>query len=607
MLDLVRNRNSGAARDDRKRRLVDAAIGCIGQSGLEGATVVRITRAAGLPPGAVKTHFGSREKLLCAAFDSIGTGLKEALSESIDGLVDPEEILERVIRVHFDPALCNMEALAAWNAFMDASRLRRDGQKTWSEWRDQMRSTLEAQISALDAQDSRYHADSRTLARGLEGLLVLGWQEILSGEGGDEIEQAVAMCRSYLASLFPGRFGGDLDRPARAAGKASPEPALSDLLPRWTYRNPEFFELEMERLFKPNWLLAGHVSEVASPGDYLTFDASGERALVIRSDDGRLRAFHNVCRHRGAMLFNRTRGQCRGDISCPFHGWTYDTRGKLIGIPARRTFRDLDPEKHPLMPLELEVWMGFVFVRFIPGGESLKDIMAPVEHLIVPYRVCDMRPLPGTEYCEIRPYNWKIIHDIDNEGYHVPVGHPSLQQLYGQDYRDTRVGEIPVSRARMNEKRAKSWSVRHYQDLLPRFGHLPEENQRLWLYIGVFPNAVIGLYPDSAEFYMTLPKTPQTTLFRGRAYGLDDDRREVHAARYLNRRINYITDREDEQYVEAMQDGLYSSAFPEQILSDREQGVRDFHKAVQKMLPVANLAEEPALGQVAASNVGMEG
>ncbi len=380
---------------------------------------------------------------------------------------------------------------------------------------------------------------------------------------------------------------------------------MSDLLPRWTYRNPEFFELELDNLFKPNWMLAGHVSDVAQPGDYLTFEGFGERAMIIRGEDGELRAFHNICRHRGAFLLDKPRGHCHRTLSCPFHGWTYDTLGQLISVPARETFEALSLEDNGLVPLEIEIWMGFVFFRFRSGGASMKQLMAPVEELISPYQVEKMVALPQAESREHRPYNWKVIHDIDNEGYHIPVGHPALQQLYGPSYRDSRIGNIPVSTARINERLATIWSVRNYQQLLPRFEHLPEENQKLWLYIGIFPNMVIGLYPDSIEFYMTLPKTPDTTWFLGNAYALPDQRREMRAVRYLNRRINEITDREDEQYVQAMQNGLRSSAFPKQTLSSREQGVRHFHKAIQKVLPVAQLLHEPEDGHVTPCNASM--
>src|SRR5690606_26462242 len=138
------------------------------------------------------------------------------------------------------------------------------------------------------------------------------------------------------------------------------------------------------------WLLAGHLSELPEAGDYVTLEAAGERALVIRAADGSLRAFHNVCRHRGSRVVSGESGSCRRSIVCPFHGWTYNLDGSLKNVPAADTFAGLDKSRHGLVPLELEVWHGFVFVRFAAGGPSLADEMAPVEHMVAPYRLEDM-------------------------------------------------------------------------------------------------------------------------------------------------------------------------------------------------------------------------
>ena len=101
---------------------------------------------------------------------------------------------------------------------------------------------------------------------------------------------------------------------------------------------------------------------------------------------------------------------------------------------------------------------------------------------------------------------------------------------------------------------------------------------------------------------MTLPVSLDTTQFIGRSFGLPDSRRETQAARFLNQRINYITDREDESFVRWMQDGMRSSAFPEQQLSSREQGVRAFHKRIQKVIPAANLLNRPDSGTLETVN-----
>ena len=215
-----------------------------------------------------------------------------------------------------------------------------------------------------------------------------------------------------------------------------------------------------------------------------------------------------------------------------------------------------------------------------------------------------MQPLTdGFE--QLRPYNWKVIHDIDNEGYHVPVGHPSLQQLYGKSYVDRIENGLPISTAVINEKPAQLWSVRNYQTLLPKFDHLPEHRQKSWWYIGLFPNAVLALYPDMVEYYMTVPVSENQTRYIGCQFGLADQRREVRAARYLNMRINGLTETEDESFVADMQESLRSSVFPEPTLSSTEHGVRYFHHKIQQRLPVARLRNQPAAGTVREANQQM--
>ncbi len=379
----------------------------------------------------------------------------------------------------------------------------------------------------------------------------------------------------------------------------------SDCLAPWTYYDEELLELEKNQIFRKNWLLVGHINDMPNPRDYLTMDAVGERALVVRGNDNQIRAFHNVCRHRGSKLLDSPSGQCAHALTCPFHGWTYQLDGKLIGVPAENTFRNLDKSRNGLVPLDLEVWMGFIFIRFENAKQSLAQMLRPMQDEIAPYKIAQMQPLENTRYDDIRPYNWKVFHDIDNEGYHVPVGHPALQQLYGKNYSDQLVDGLPVSYGVINDQPAKLWSVRNYQKLLPRFDHLSEKNQKLWLYGGIFPSMVLGLYPDSIEFYMTLPVSADKTRVRGAAYALPDPRPEINAVRYLNRRINNATSAEDENFVRQLQDGMQSSVFPQPNLSSIEHGVREFHRQLQELLPVARLKHHPGKGQVAQTNLSL--
>ena len=491
------------------------------------------------------------------------------------------------------------DKIAAWYAYWSSNHAVKDYREILTK-SDQFDIQLikECVVDLLD-QSTSANLDAEVLARGLQGMIDSLWRQALISSDSISRMDAIEMCERYLSQFMPFNntfFEDDFNNNE-----------VSDLLPFWTYQDDEFFELEIERLFQPNWMLVGHVSEIPASGDYLTFQGFGERALVVRDKSGKVNAFHNICRHRGSTILTGE-GRCRQSLSCPFHGWRYNFDGKLQFVPGQSGFSNLDPEKYSLKPVDLEIWHGFIFIRFVSGGPSVQEQMQPIEHEIEHYRLNELRPYQEpAQYAfqnpESLPINWKIYHDIDNEGYHVPIGHPTLQQLYGLSYVDSYVKDIPVSKGRFNERVGNLWSVNHYRKLMPKFEHLPDDRQDLWLYIGFFPNLVLALYPEMVEIYMSIPCTPTRTEVIGKCYALPDERRGIEALRYLNRRINMITAGEDYFYMNAMQEGLKSSVFPKWTLSETaETGIRAYHHAIQARLPVAKLENKPRPGTIAKLN-----
>jgi phenylpropionate dioxygenase-like ring-hydroxylating dioxygenase large terminal subunit len=377
-------------------------------------------------------------------------------------------------------------------------------------------------------------------------------------------------------------------------------------LPWWTYFNSELLEIEKEQLFRRCWQLVGHVSDIPEPGDYLTLDIIGERALAVRGTDGDVRCFHNVCRHRGSRVVTGAWGRCRGAIVCPFHGWSYNLDGSLRGMPKPKSFPKLDPATHGLVSLDYEIWMGFIFVRFAASKQpSVGKMLSAYVDEVAAYRLAEVKPLSGVAVDEIA-VNWKAVRDVDNEGYHVPMAHPMLQDLYGQSYVDDPHG-FGTSRsfAHFNEGAARFWSVRHYRKVLPSAEHLPESNRRAWLYVGMFPNLVLMLYPDQVGFYQEFPVSTGKTIQRSAYYALPDARREMKAARYLASRIDRVTSREDVQLIKWSWESMQSSGFAGMILSDLEAGVRAYHDQLRRQIPIVNLEDEPAPGSVEQINTSL--
>ena len=378
-------------------------------------------------------------------------------------------------------------------------------------------------------------------------------------------------------------------------------------LPAWAYTNRELFELEKDVLFRRHWQVAGHIGDIPEPGDYLCLDIVGERAIIVRDRDDEIRGFHNVCRHRGSRVVAGDHGSCRTALVCPFHGWSYNLDGTLRSVPARRTLPDLDPITHGLKPVELEIWMGFIFVRFQPGPQpSVAELMGGFAAEVALYRSEEMVASSGIGGSSI-PVNWKAVRDVDNEGYHVPIAHPALQDLYGNHYYDEQLSNgCTRSFGPFNDDPGRLWSVRNYRKLLPKVGHLPESHQNAWLYLGLFPNAVLFFYPDSIGFYQEIPVSSGETIQRGADYVLPGACREMRAAHYLNWRINRETMQEDVQLTIWSCEAALSSGYDGIILSDLEYGVRAHHDGLRRLIPVLTLEDAPAAGTLAAVNATMQ-
>ncbi len=374
-------------------------------------------------------------------------------------------------------------------------------------------------------------------------------------------------------------------------------------LPAWTYRSEAMLDLEKRELFHTHWQIAGHISDLPRPGDYLTFDIGEERALVVRGDDGVLRAFNNLCRHRGARVAPDAQGHCKNALVCPFHGWVYNLNGTLRGAARPKSFDDLDKTQFGLKPMELEIWLGFVFVRFRPGPQpSVSELLSPYMPNLEAYDIADMVPTSGFQTSH-SPGNWKSVRDVDNEGYHVAMAHPGLQDLYGAKYQDfVFPNGLTVSKGPYNPHAGRRWSVRNYIKLAPDPVWLPESQRKMWAYYGIFPNGVITVNPESVQFYQEFPISTNETVLRGAAYRRRDEDRPLRVARYLARRIDRETSQEDLQLTIWSNEAMKSAAFEGFHLSDLEYGVRNHHDQLRRLLPVMNEAKAPAESKIADLN-----
>lgn len=378
-------------------------------------------------------------------------------------------------------------------------------------------------------------------------------------------------------------------------------------LPAWTYHSEALLKLEQTEIFETHWQIAGHVCDIPLSGDYLTFDIAAERALVIRDETGVVRAFHNLCRHRGSRVVADRQGRCKNAIVCPFHGWVYNLDGTLRGPARPKSFGSMDKTVFGLKPIDVEVWQGLIFVRFKSSSQpSVSELMAPHARELEAYRMEELLPAGGFSETHA-PVNWKSIRDVDNEGYHVPMAHPALQDLYGASYLDEAfVNGVSRSTAVYNPHAGRRWSVRNYIKIAPEQTWLPEHFRKTWSYFGLFPNAVIAVTPELVQFYQEFPLSVSSTLQRGAVYRRPGESREQKLARYLATRIDRETTKEDRQLTIWSNESMKSSAFEGFHLSDLETAVRSHHDHLRQLLPVVTMETPPSEHLMAETNELLE-
>lgn len=365
-------------------------------------------------------------------------------------------------------------------------------------------------------------------------------------------------------------------------------------LPAWTYSDPEFFAAELERVFAPSWQVVCHENDLPDVGSWHTLDYLGESVIVVRGKDRALRAFTNVCRHRGSRVVDGASG-CAKKLVCPYHAWTYELDGALSGVPGSDGYPGLDKSRHGLAPVSLETWHGFVFVRLKDEGPSVAAMMAPYEAMIAPYRFEELQAL-GRVTLRPREVNWKNVGDNYSDGLHIQVAHPGLTRLFGRSYGVEATEHVDRMWGDMQERPSANWSERAYQNLLPPVAHLPESSQRHWLYFKLWPNVAFDIYPDQVDFMQWLPVSPTECLIREISYALPDDRREMKAARYLNWRINRKVNAEDTVLITRVQQGMASRSFTVGPLSEEEVCLRHFCKRMRELIPEARLEHRPPVG-----------
>ena len=196
-------------------------------------------------------------------------------------------------------------------------------------------------------------------------------------------------------------------------------------LPRDFYCDEAFHKLDLDLVFYREWLFAGHDCEIAAPGDYFTFDVGDHAAIVLRGRDGGIRAFHNVCRHRGARVCSQAKGRAR-TLVCPYHQWSYDLDGRLRF--ARDMGEDFDASGYGLKPVHCRSLHGMIFICLAEEAPDFNAFERDLGPYLAPHDLAGAKVAHESRIVEAG--NWKLVFENNRECYHCPVGHPELTKTF---------------------------------------------------------------------------------------------------------------------------------------------------------------------------------
>jgi phenylpropionate dioxygenase-like ring-hydroxylating dioxygenase large terminal subunit len=382
-----------------------------------------------------------------------------------------------------------------------------------------------------------------------------------------------------------------------------------------SYVSAAHFELERRHIFRKSWLLFCHVSEIPNPGDYKVKDIAvlGISVIVVRGTDGVVRAFHNVCRHRGSkMVFENGNGNTKAFV-CRMHGWAYGLDGGLRGVPERDRFFDLEKKRCGLPPVSIDTWSGFFFIHAqARPGQSLREYLVTLADDMNGYPYEQMRVV--AEYTATLKANWKVVLNVFQEAYHVATVHRtvvptqanvnsgSARFVYFRLHGPHRSASLPMNpefQRSPTEKLAGEFSLGFST------GSLSEGATQAWPGMNparianfafdlnvIFPSSVIDPAQGWFFSYEFWPVSVAETVFVTKVYFEQPKTWGQRIGQEFT--IAQVRDGllEDLAVLEPNQQALMSGAIDTVLLSDQELAIRHQHHVIDSI--ISSAAAQPA-------------
>lgn len=284
----------------------------------------------------------------------------------------------------------------------------------------------------------------------------------------------------------------------------------AETLPAECYTDEEFYRFEKAALFEREWLCVGRAEWLENPGDFFTVTRADEPMVICKTRDGSIKALSSVCQHR-AMLVAEGHGNTRAFV-CPYHHWTYDLDGTLIGAPAMNRTCNFDKKAASLPEIRHEVWHGFIFVNFDADAAPLAPRLAGLEEVVANYEFESLRG-PRPDEPGVLPWNWKVMLENNNDGYHASRLHAGPLHDFIPSGLAT-FPEVPADSAgyyRLNGTLHKNAAFNATQKaVFPVFPQLTEEEQNRLLFVNLPPSLSLVVLNDTVIYLIMDPRGAQS-------------------------------------------------------------------------------------------------
>ena len=291
--------------------------------------------------------------------------------------------------------------------------------------------------------------------------------------------------------------------------------SLLKTLPGSAYSSPEVFAAEQEKMFEAMWVCALRASELPRPGDFRTVQVGRESVIVSRNRKGRLRAFFNICRHRGARVCTDESGSGKRSFQCAYHAWTYDLDGKLIAAPNLTKMPDVGREEYGLHTAHLREWLGYVWLCVADEAPSFEDtVMGAVRSRLGDLESIDHYAVETLEVGQRIVYdvkaNWKLIVENFMECYHCATIHPELTEVL-PEFADGLAAQYFVGHGAEFGAGILGFTVDGSEGLTTIPGVTDEQDRRYYA-VTIRPNVFVNLVPDHVIFHRMYPVAPDRTI-----------------------------------------------------------------------------------------------